>query len=91
MTPEIASDIIELFILDTPWVRFLNVIGISLKLYPRFQSLNFISIWKAYPTNIILFKSYELAKWMKQKRIKINNIVVDKKSFVIPLIIIKKK
>ena len=54
-TPKKASKMILLSIFEFPLALFKNTMDSSIKLKPLTQALNFISIWNAYPTNLILF------------------------------------
>ena len=54
MTPKIASLKIPPDIFDVPSRRSVKIIETSSILNPSFQAVYFISIWKAYPMNLIL-------------------------------------
>ena len=57
ITPNKASLMIPPLILDCPSTLSVKIIGISLMVNPRREVVYFISIWNAYPLNLIRCKS----------------------------------
>src|ERR1700733_8593359 len=64
ITPKNASRKILVDIFEVPRVRSVKMIGTSTSLKPCLMVVYFISIWKAYPTNLILF-SWTVSKTLR--------------------------